>query len=96
MIIEDAPSFRSEASGEFESVLVSRYPMEETENGLVIRGEHGTAAVTPSRGGVRVEHLEDAFETSDHERQNDVWRARIADGLDSGESIRLRVDLSSR
>jgi len=99
--VSDAAEFRPDAPGtRFESVLVSRRPFEETDDGLVVEGDAARLTVRlPDDATVTaVEHIEYRRETDESydrrdEKPIDAWRARVGAPDPSGEPIRLSLSV---
>ena len=92
--VTDEASFEGE--GSLESMLISYDPMTAADGAIEIDGERSAATVVPEGSpSIRVEHLEDAIDTSGHTTANedlhDVWRARIDAGRDETVAVALSV-----
>lgn len=104
--LEDEATFAEDAPGSaFESVLISYFPIEATDDALVVTGDRGRAVVTPDEHArFEVEHLENEVDMSERaDGYRDVWRARIAPASGAATvsstagsetvSLDLRIDL---
>jgi len=97
--LADEVTFADGVDGSWQSVLVSYHPIDRTDEGFVVTGDHGRATVTvttePSGANHAVEHLPEAVPVS--ERQDakgparDVWRARVEPPAATRSSVSFLV-----
>lgn len=92
--VSNEATFTTDGPRTYESVLISHFPMDVTEDGLVVTGERGRATVTPSNAAASIttDRLAAAV------KGRDVWRARIDPGTteDAGSGtveLTVTVDL---
>jgi hypothetical protein len=89
--VADRPTFAPDAAADFESVLVSYFPMTVADGTLRVDGTYGRAVVVPNGDvTIRTEHLPEAVGTED------LWRARLVppEGEDPSERrVEFGVDL---
>lgn len=82
------------------SVLVSYFPIEATDEGLLVTGDRGHTRVgvasEPAGATVRTEHLPNAVDVSDRDTLDidarDVWRARISPPPADRSTVEMTIE----